>query len=268
MTHRHSSLVISCAAFGVAVCFATLVAQQTAPGAASSVATWLGRAPAIEAHLKTAEVVSLEDIGTGVTRPRRAHLKPSEPVESFVWKVLPPGRRLGHWESYKSEIAAYELDKLLDMNMVPPAVERTIDGETGAAVMWLESIKSVKQLGGVVPSGAVWGKSLRKMMMFDNLIANTDRNAGNILVGPPGELILIDHSRAFIDKENLVHGISRVDEELWNRMQALTRQDLTRVLGPWIDDDAIDAMIERRDRMIRDVKKLVEKRGRAAVIIP
>jgi hypothetical protein len=182
--------------------------------------------------------------------------------------VLPPGRRLGHWESYKSEIAAYELDKLLDMNMVPPAVERTIDGETGAAVMWLESIKSVKQLGGVVPSGAVWGKSLRKMMMFDNLIANTDRNAGNILVGPPGELILIDHSRAFIDKENLVHGISRVDEELWNRMQALTRQDLTRVLGPWIDDDAIDAMIERRDRMIRDVKKLVEKRGRAAVIIP
>jgi hypothetical protein len=268
VAHPHPSLVIACVAVGIAACFATPVAQQTAPGSASSAATWLGRAAAIEAHLKSAEVVSLEDIGTGVTRPRRAHLKPSEPVESLVWKVLPPGRRLGHWESYKSEIAAYELDKLLGMNMVPPAVERTIGGETGAAVMWLESIKSVKQLGGVVPSGAVWGKALRKMMMFDNMIANTDRNAGNILVGPPGELILIDHSRAFIDKENVVHNMSRVDEELWNRMQALTREDLTRVLGPWIDGDAIDAMIERQSRMIRDVNKLVAKRGRAAVIIP
>ena len=175
--------------------------------------------------------------------------------------MLPPGRRLGHWESYKSEIAAYELDKLLGMNMVPPAVERTIDGEVGAAVMWLESIRSVKELGGVVPSGAIWGKPLRKMMMFDNLIANPDRNAGNILIGPPGELILIDHSRAFIDDDNLVQEIERVDAGLWNRMQALTRQDLTRVLGPWIDDDAIGAMMERRERMVSEIDELVAKRG-------
>jgi hypothetical protein len=40
------------------------------------------------------------------------------------------------------------------------------------------------------------------------------------------------------------------------------------LLGSWIDDNAIDAMIERRDRMVRDVKKLVAKRGRSAVIIP
>jgi hypothetical protein len=266
-TQRRSALVISCT-IGIAVCLSTLAAQQTASGSPSSARTWLARTAAIEAQLKTARVVRLEDIGTGVTHPRRAYLEPNEPIESLVWKVLPPGRRLGHWESYKSEIAAYELDKLLAMNMVPPAVERTIDGEVGAAVMWLESIKSVKELGGAVPSGAIWGQSVRKMTMFDNLIANPDRNAGNILVGRPGELILIDHSRAFVDKENLVHDIERVDAGLWSRMTALTRQDLTRVLGPWIDEDAIDAMMERRDRMVQEVDKLVARRGRAAVIIP
>ena len=154
------------------------------------------------------------------------------------------------------------------MNMVPPAVERTIDGEVGAAVMWLQSTRSVKDLGGVVPSGAIWGKSVRKMMMFDNLIANPDRNAGSILVGPPGELILIDHSRAFVDEDNLVQNIERVDAGFWTRMQALTRQELNSVLGPWIEDDAIGAMMERRDRMVSKANELVADRGRAAVIIP
>ena len=237
--------------------------QQTAP----SPRTWIGHEAQIEAQLRTATVVSLTDIGTGVTRPRSARISPSTPVESFTWKVLPPGRPNGFWESYKSEIAAYELDKLLGMRMVPPVVERSVDKEVGAAVMWVRGMKSVKQLGGKVPQGPAWGKALRKMQMFDNLIGNPDRNAGNILVGPPGELILIDHSRAFITDDNLKN-FERVDARLWDRMQAVTRDDLTRVLGAWIDDDAIDAMIKRRTRMVKEVDRLVKKNGRAHVIVP
>src|SRR5690242_18374874 len=102
---------------------------------APSARTWIGREAEIERHLREAQVTRLEDIGTGVTRPRRAFLTPAEPFGSLVWKVLPPGRRGGYWESYKSEIAAYELDKRLELHMVPPVVEREIDGNTGAAVM-------------------------------------------------------------------------------------------------------------------------------------
>jgi hypothetical protein len=238
--------------------------SQAAPPTA---ATWVGRAPQMEAHLKNAEIVSREDIGTGVTKPQRAHLKPAEPFESLVWKPLPPGRRSGYWESYKSEVAAYELDKLLRMNMVPPAVERSIDGEKGAAVMWLTSIKSVKENGGKMPAGAVWGRATRRMLTFDNLIANNDRNAGNILIGPPGELILIDHSRAFITDDELPRKVERVDAELWGRIQALTRDDLVRVLGPWIDGDAIDAMLKRRKKMADAIDKLVARKGKALVVV-
>jgi hypothetical protein len=105
------------------------------------------------------------------------------------------------------------------------------------------------------------------MLMFDNLISNSDRNAGNIMVGPPGELILIDHSRAFVTDTNLPKKIERVDAALWARMQALTRDDLVRVLGPWMDEEAIDAMLQRRARMVSDVEKLVKKKGRPFVII-
>jgi hypothetical protein len=34
-------------------------------------------------------------------------------------KSIKPGRHKGFWESDKSEIAVYELDKLLDLKMVP-----------------------------------------------------------------------------------------------------------------------------------------------------
>ena len=264
--HLRSACVL---AFGTLSWLAAVpLAQQPQAPPPVSARTWLGHEPAIEAHLKQAGVTSIEDIGTGVTRPRRAHLTPAVPVESLVWKVLPPGKRSGFWESYTSEIAAYELDKLLNMHMVPPAVERSIHGETGVAIMWLEGIRSVKQAGGKVPTGEIWGKSIRKMLLFDNLIANADRNAGNILIGSPGELVLIDHSRAFIADRRMVNKIERVDAELWARMQTLTVEELTRALRPWLDDAAIGAMVHRRNQIGAEVDKLVAKKGRALVIIP
>jgi hypothetical protein len=234
---------------------------------ATSAKVWLGHEREIEQHLKAAQVMRIEDIGTGVTNPKRAHLMPAQPFESLVWKVLPPGVQGGYFESYKSEIAGYELDKLLRLRMVPPAVERRIGNDTGAAIMWLDGVKSVKDSGGQVPSGPAWDKPIRRMIMFYNLIGNRDRNGGNILIGRPGDLILIDHSRAFVSERDLPRKMERVDAEMWDRITAVTAADLTRTLSPWMDSRAVDAVLQRRTRMMSDVQALVAKRGRSLVII-
>jgi hypothetical protein len=62
--------------------------------------------------------------------------------------------------------------------------------------------------------------------------------------------------------------MERVDAELWERMQALTRESLTRALGGWLDEAAIAAIITRRDAMAAEVDKLIAKKGRALVLIP
>ena len=80
----------------------------------------------------------MEDVPIGVTKPQRATLEPGRSA-SFAWKPLRPGYSKGFMESYKAEIAAYKLDRMLDLHMVPPIVERKIDGRTGAAVMWIEN---------------------------------------------------------------------------------------------------------------------------------
>ena len=135
---RHAAVLsaVCTLAFSFAV---PLVAQ--APAAVSA-KIWTDRAPEIEAYLKTAEVVGMEDLKVGVTRPRRAKLAPGGPVEAFAWKAIKPGRYSGYWESYKSEIAAYELDKLLGLGMIPPTVEKRVEGDLGAAVMWARRPKA------------------------------------------------------------------------------------------------------------------------------
>ena len=238
-----------------------------APATASAKA-WIGQTARIEQALKSAEIVRLEDIGTGVTRPRRAYLKTEGLVESFTWKPLKPAVTRGYWESYKSEIAAYELDKLLALNMVPPVVERELDGARGAAVMWVSPTTSVKEMGGRLPPGRVPGHEVRRMLLFDNLIGNPDRNGGNILVDGARNIILIDHSRAFVTKKDLQTKVERVDETLWAAIQGLTADALRGTLGPLIGDDALNAMLERRKRIQSEVDKLVARKGRGPVIIP
>src|SRR5688572_8714676 len=126
-------------------------AQEAAPAAPAEVSakTWLENRAAIEEYLRSAKVIGEKEIPIGVTRPKRMQLEPGGPVEYFAFKDIQPGRHGGFWESYKSEIAAYELDKLLGLNMVPPTVEKQVKGIVGAAVMWCSPTKNFKEMGGV-----------------------------------------------------------------------------------------------------------------------
>jgi hypothetical protein len=236
------------------------VAQEAAPAAEVSARTWLSNRDAIEEYLKNAEVTGMEELKVGVTRPRRATLAPGGPVEAFAWKNVPPGRPAGYWESYKSEIAAYELDKLLGLNMVPPTVERRLKGDMGAAVMWCSPTKSFAQLKGVPVAPAQhleeWNRQLARAKMFDNLIGNKDPNLGNWLVDPAWNLILIDHTRAFTTDKDMVHKtMNRIDGALWEKMLALTYESLLPVLSPWMGKGEIKAVIQRRDLMKKDYEK-------------
>src|SRR5689334_5964399 len=106
---------------------AALLAQASAvaPQPSHSARIWTGRNAEFEQFIRDAPIVRIVDVPIGVTHPKRAYFEPGGLAESVAWKVLPPGRPNGYWESYKSEIAAYELDKLLGMGMVPVAVEKT-----------------------------------------------------------------------------------------------------------------------------------------------
>ncbi len=238
----------------------------------ASAKAWLGRAAEYESFLKTAAVVRMEDIPVGVTKPVRCYFAPGGPFESFAFKSVKPGYQTGYWESYRSEMAAYELDKLLDLQMIPPTVEKRVKGDLGAAIMWVSPVQSFKQMGGPPTPPAEhsdsWNRQLAKAKMFDNLINNRDPNLGNWLVDPAWNLILIDHTRAFAPGKNMVHKMNRIEKGLWERMQALDLASLKPALDPYLDGGQIKDILQRRDRMKQEIDKMVAERGEAAVFFP
>ena len=124
--------------------------------------------------------------------------RPGGPVARMAWMTLPPGIHRGFFTSYKTEIAAYELDKLLKMDMVPPTVERQLQGNTrrchavGGERRWRG--RATRRPPSEV-NRTEWDKQLARMTMFDALIGNRDRNMANVLRDGAWNLILLDHVR-------------------------------------------------------------------------
>ena len=260
--------------WGLFILLAAPVSGQTPSGAvtpaptaaqAGSAKVWEGRNAEFEEFLRKAPFTKVEEVPIGVTRPKRGYFEPGGLAVSAAWKVLPPGRPAGYWESYKSEIAAYELDKLLGLGMVPPVVEKRYKGDLGAAILWLSPVKSWRSAE-PLPKPEKWNRTAVRMKMFDNLICNTDRNAGNLLVDDQWNLYLIDHSRAFIEDKKLVSTMTRIDPELWDKMLALNEATLSAALSQWLDRGMIRAILRRRDAMKVVVAGLVKQWGDAAYV--
>ena len=256
-------------ALTIAVAFSAgsvIDAVQQAVAACSR--TWLGHEAEFERALAAGVVTRMEDVPIGVTKPRRARVEPPAPVASFAWKAIAPGRRKGYFESYKSEIAAYELDKMIGLNMVPPAVEREINGEKGAAVYWISGTTGWDVKNPPKGPDPLWSRQLTRMKMFDLLIANIDRNQGNLMYDADWHLFLIDHSRAFTDKKDLkgIQSMAYVDKGLWTRMQALTFETLKAGLGKWVGDGELRALLTRRAAMAKEIEKMTASRGSSVLV--
>ena len=245
--------------------------QETADLEPVDARLWIGREAELEAALIDAKVVKLEPIGIGVTNPYRADVAAGGPIEAFAWKPITAGIYKGFYESYRSEVAAYELDKLLGLGMVPVTVERRVDGQYGAACIWVTPADTFGQLGGPPKPPAQekrrWNLQITRAKMFDNLISNLDPNLGNWMVDPAWNIILIDHSRAFTRGKKMVHELKRVDRDLWERMLALDEETLAAALGKWLGRAQIRSILRRRDRMVEVVAGLVEEHGEQAVLV-
>lgn len=244
--------------------------QNAAPQTSAPCAcTWIGREREMEEYLRTAPAVRMEDVPLGVTKPKRGFFEPGGMMASFSWKPLTPGIQSGFWESYKSEIVAYELDRLLGMHMVPPTVERRFNGRLGAVQQWVENVTGWeidKPVHGPQPE---WAKRVSRMKLFDQLAANIDRNQGNLLYDGDWHLILIDHSRAFTDRKDIkdTKQPGQIDSQLWDKIEALSLDQLQGALGAWLGKREIRAILARRDRMREAIREMVTQRGEASVFL-
>jgi hypothetical protein len=225
---------------------------------------WLGREVEFEGMLRDARVTRMEDIGVGVLESQCAYVEEGLPFSRMCWKTIKKRKKAGFWEDYKSEIAAYELDKFLALGMVPPTVERHLRGTRGSVMMWLEGVEDWDMNNPARgPDTRAWAREMVREKMFDRLIGNIDRNQGNLFYDQDWCLLLIDHSRAFVDvtDRSQFQESKFYDLTLWAKMKSLDLETLKPVLGEWVSTGMMRAMLQRRDQMAHEIDELARRRG-------
>ncbi len=220
---------------------------------------------AIERFLREADIVGDEEIGSGVTRPRRLTLERDDVRIRAAFKTLDtdPGLERRSWrrdsdfaDRYVHEVAAYKLDRLLGLHIVPPAVIRTVDGVEGAVVYWLEDMLSESERlkrGLSFRGHCSVHAQVALMNAFHVLIRNVDPNLGNILYDRDWQLWSIDHSRAFgtqRDGPSMIRGAQLNDSAAFTAaLRRVTRKNL-RELEPYLHRRQIIALIARAETLI------------------
>ncbi|OGD24731.1 MAG: hypothetical protein A2Y56_01580 [Candidatus Aminicenantes bacterium RBG_13_63_10] len=237
-----------------------------------------------EEFLSTAEIVGEEQMtgAKSVTNPWKLTLEKDGVRRVGLWKNV-SGRPRGYIDNWKFELAAYRIDKLLGLNMVPPTVERNYNGP-GSFQLWMDSWMTLEKKMDdniKIPSYKIfhWNRALYLQRFFDNLIANDDRHQNNYLITQDWRMYLIDHSRSFRTYGDFLKKLQYTDKRrdgpmemleiprvLLDKIKALDFEAVRGAVGDYLTEDEIKAVLTRRDLILKEMDRICKKNGEANVL--
>ena len=240
----------------------------------------------IRTFLKDAKVIRTRSTNKGVTAPKRLTLSDGNITHDAVFQAIddhqnvanlggggrPAQTELLFVDSYKYNIAAYEIARLLGLDhMMPVYVERRWNGQVGS-ISWFvptlmdESERLKKKVE--PPSPTDWNNQMYRMRVFSSLVRDTDRNLTNVLITHQWKVMMIDFSRGFRLQPELLHqaDLGKIDRQLLAKLEALTKEDVASATRDYLTKRELDAMMVRRDLLIAHFRKLIAEQGEAKVL--
>jgi hypothetical protein len=256
-----------CAVSAAAVLFLTLLVHaQPAPRPAASLSD-----AEMEQFLLHAKVVKTKSASKGVTGSMRATLTDAKLTHDAHIQTIDEekpqfqseqGTEFNFRDTWRFNLAAYRLDRLIHMNMVPVSVERRFGYDNAAFTWWVDDVmmeegdrlkKKVE-----APNVEAWNQQMQLVRLFDQLIANVDRNVGNLVITHDWRLFPIDHTRAFRRNHELksAANVTRADRVVVEGLKALNRKTLKASIGKYVTTFELDALLARRDAILKRLDSL------------
>jgi hypothetical protein len=236
--------------------------------------------------LKNAKVIRTRSTDKGVTAPKRLTLSDGVITHDAVFQAIDErkmvarmgggGRQetteLNFVDSYKYNVAAYELSRLLELDhMMPVYVERRVNGLLGS-ISWFvptlmdESDRLKRKIQ--PPNSTDWNNQMYRMRVFSSLVRDTDRNLTNVLVAPGWKVMMIDFSRAFRMQPELQHlaDLAKIDRRLLAKLESLDREALKKATTDFLNKSELDAVMVPRDLLVAHFKKRIADLGEDKVL--
>ncbi len=255
----------------LAVSLGIAPAQQPSPAADSE----------REDFLLNAKVVRSRVVSTGINRTQRVTLEYGAVTHdghfndvSVAMKTFQGdrGTELNFKDDYKFNVAAYKLDRLIGLNMIPVYVERKVGGKSGALGWWVDDVQMMeldrhrKKIE--PPDSARWNDQMYQVRVFNELVYNVDPNLGNFLITKDWNVVMIDFTRAFRLHRTLrtPQNLTRVDRRVYDGLKKLNGDDVQRVAGNYLSKPEIQGVLARRERILDFFDKQIASKGEAAII--
>ena len=151
------------------------------------------------------------------------------------------------------------------------SVERQVEGRRAAVTWWIDDVmmdegdrvkKKASDPNPLRGSGYVY-----RQRAFDELIQNRDRNLGNLVYTSDWKMWMIDHTRAFRVGRSLLKPdqLLRIERSFFESLRKLTPASVAAAVGMSLTKREIDALIARRDVLVKLYEGKIASRGETAV---
>ena len=237
----------------------------------------------VEKFLRKARITETRDIGEGVSKPLKVYLERDGREMKAIFKDVDTfmkgdarhgGETVDQYiDSYKSEIAAYELDKLIGYGQLPVIVERRVKKREGfkkngrgSLRVWVDDVKPRYGPGQRLEPDERLERWVHAFWLFDYLIYNVDRGTHNVMLANDWSPVNIDNSMCFNTFVKPIRPLYRFPREIVVRLRALEPKDLKKAMKKYLNKKQIAALQERIDHVLESVDHRISVEGEDAVL--
>jgi hypothetical protein len=236
----------------------------------------------IKHFLLTAKIVGSKQSQKGITQPWHLTLSDGTLTHDASFQAIDEHKtnvtlasgkvEMNFVDSYKYNIAAYELAALLGLDdMLPVYVQRSWQGNPGSLSWWLpvkmDEEERIKQKI-KPPDPDAWDNQMYKVRVFDQLVYDNDPNLTNVLIGADFKIWRVDFSRAFRLYKDLRNpkDLVRCDRQLLEKLKALDANELSQKTKGFLNKDEIKGVMARRDKIVAQFQQMISEKGEKEVL--
>ena len=184
-------------------------------------------------------------------------------VAAFDKTVFAYFNPLPQEKGFIPEIAAYRLDRMLGLYMVPVTVHREIAGQQGTLqYVPVATLNESERVSAGKGRRAICSMSKQSaaMYVYDTLINNSARTPLSMLYGAEDfQLMLVDHRSAFGTSKGRPAYLENIEltigREWRTALLEIDDKKLRKDLGDVLDKKRLAALAKRRDALITDSKR-------------